>query len=189
MFDFNDADTQRDNSPVPAGIYRLKAKVNAGAMDVLTLAKSLRTKHLELELTIVEPADFAKRKIWDRITCEFVEDADADAEAPITSEQAERFRTAVRIGRSKIRAMLESARNIDPTDNSDAAQARRCIDDYLELDGLVFWAEVEIRKGANGYRDSNIVWRIVVPGDDDYPKAASSQAVSLRDELSDEIPY
>ncbi len=56
IFNLNNAEKQRDQTLIPAGVYRLRAKVrpgNAGPGGVLRLAKNGRTLMLELELKVI----------------------------------------------------------------------------------------------------------------------------------------
>jgi hypothetical protein len=192
LFNLNDADPQREQTIIPAGVYQLRTKVRpggAGPGNVLRRAKNLRTLMLDLELTVIG-GESAGQKLWDLITVsaepgEF-EDAN-DAER----EQTERYATAVRIGRSKLRAILESAHAIHPDDASEAAQKKRKIEDWLDFDNLKFWGQVELKKGTNGYRDKNVLYFVVTPNLPDWPRQANppGKAVALARELDDEIPY
>jgi hypothetical protein len=72
------------------------------------------------------------------------------------------------MGRSFIRAALNSARNVHPQDNSPQAAARR-IQGFHELDGLEFLARVDIEKDSKG-QDRNVVKIAVEPDHPDYAK-------------------
>jgi hypothetical protein len=73
------------------------------------------------------------------------------------------------MGRSFIRAALNSARNVHPQDNSPQATAARRIQGFHELDGLEFLARVDIEKDSNG-QDRNVVKVAVEPDHPDYAK-------------------
>ena len=73
----------------------------------------------------------AGHKIADLITVTYDED-----QGPLDKTKGENFRTAVRIGLAKLRAIVESARGIRPDDNSDDAKARRRVESYREFDGI-----------------------------------------------------
>src|SRR5262249_9462625 len=78
-----------------------------------------RTEMLDLELTVVG-GEHSGRKVRDLITVGFDDSESNDPDImPVDPDQAERYRTAVRIGRSKLRAILESAHAINPNDHSD----------------------------------------------------------------------
>ena len=193
IFDLNDAEKQRDRTLIPPGVYRLQTKARpggAGPGSVLRLAKNGRTLMLDLELKIVG-GECAGKRLWDLITVA-VEPPEFEDANVAEREQTERYQTAARIGRSKLRAMLESAYAIDPDDDSEAAQNKRRFEDFLELDGLEFWAQVEIKKGTNGYKDKNILDFVVTPNLPDWPRQANppSKAVASRArDLDDAIPF
>ena len=73
------------------------------------------------------------------------------------------------MGRSFIRAALNSARNVHPQDNSPQASSARRIQGFHELDGLEFLARVDIEKDAKG-QDRNVVKVAVEPDHSDYAK-------------------
>src|SRR5262249_61375447 len=151
-FDLNDAQPQRDFSVIPPGLYQLRAMLKAAAVtDALHLAKNLHTKHLELELTVVG-GEHDGRKLWDYVTLAFDDARYDDVNVPpVSPEQAEKYRTAVRLGRSRLKAIVDSAYGLNPNDKSDRAkEARLAISrDLLRVDGLTFWAQVDIRPGSN----------------------------------------
>ncbi|MDF5949191.1 hypothetical protein P4129_27005 [Pseudomonas aeruginosa] len=71
------------------------------------------------------------------------------------------------MGRSFIRAALNSARNVHPQDNSPQAAAARRIQGFRELDGIEFLARVDIEKDGKG-QDRNVVKVAVEPDHPDY---------------------
>jgi len=193
LFDFNDAEKQRDLTIAPPGLYWLRTEVRPGAVvdDHLLPAKNGHTWHLSLKCT-VQGGEHAGATAFDYITLRFdPSDGGPDFPGP-TPQQAENYKTAVRMGRSKLRALLESAFAIDPNDDSEEANAKRRVkdNDFLNLNGLVFFARIDIRKGTNGYKDSNTIDYIIVPGMPEWPKPAQGKAVASRAaNLNDEIPF
>jgi hypothetical protein len=194
LFDLNEAEPQRGrNEPIPPDVYCLRVKVkDAGVNNVLHLAKNLRTSHLKLEDTIVG-GEYDGYRIFDYVTLDFddTEYTDIDDPPPITPQQADNYRTAVRRGRSRLKAIVDSAYGLDPNDMSEKAKAtrREISDDLTRLDGLVFWAQVEIRKGSDGYGDSNCVDFIIVPGDPAYPQQQGGGLALRPSDPEDEVPY
>jgi hypothetical protein len=73
------------------------------------------------------------------------------------------------MGRSFIRAALNSARNVHPQDNSPDAAAARRIQGFDELDGLEFLARVGIEKDDMG-QDRNVVKIAIEPDHPEYAK-------------------
>jgi hypothetical protein len=189
--DLNAADRQ-DVTLLPSGVYRLKIKLKFNADgEVLRWAKSMRTQHLEAEYIVVDGA-FAGQKLTDYITLVF--DDGEHAHLPVLGvEDIRKYEMAVRFGQRRLRAIVESAHGIDPSDSSEDARRVRKIDDLRTLNGLMFYAQVETRKGNGNFRDRNVVDFIVTPDLPDYPKsngpAQPAPSRSLSTELDDEIPF
>lgn len=71
------------------------------------------------------------------------------------------------IGRSFLRAMLNSARGMHPADNSQQAQNARRIRGFGDLDGLTFAAKVEIEKDQNN-EERNVIKAVIQPDHKEY---------------------
>ncbi|WP_224742828.1 hypothetical protein [Stutzerimonas kunmingensis] len=71
------------------------------------------------------------------------------------------------MGRTFIRAALNSARNVHPGDNSPQAQAARRISGFADLDGLEFAARIDIEKDGRG-DDRNTIKAAIEPDHKDY---------------------
>jgi hypothetical protein len=192
--DLNDAGPQGDRNLLPPGPYQLKMQINyggAGPDGALRRAKNGRTLMLELECTVTQ-GEHRGRKLWDYILLEL----DENAQPALEGDKLDKLRTAVPMGRSKLRAIVDSARGLDPTDSSEAARTKRHFESYADLDELVFWAQLDERPGSNGYGPRNIIDFIIVPGDSAYPatpaQGAGSAVVprkSFKDDFDDDIPY
>jgi hypothetical protein len=194
--DLSDAGPQTSRDPIPAGVYRLRAKLKigtAGTDFVLHPSKNSPLLGVSLECTVIG-GEHAGRKIFDWISAELDEDGMPAVVAP---DKLENWKTAVRMGRKRLAAIVDSAIALDPNDRSDAAQARRRqFDNYDKLDGVVFYAQVEVRPARNNYKASNEIYFIVTPDLPDYPKQASDTSnlpatpkQDLGDELDDSIPF
>ena len=195
---FNDAPEQL--TPVPAGIYQVKATVKPGGVGpdgALRIAKNMRSQMLELELTIVG-GKHNGRRLWDYTTVNF--DAREYPDLPdmpsLDREQRDKFETSVRLGQIKLKAILDSAYALDPTDHSEAAEQKRALTSYFDFDGLKFWCWLDVRKGDGKYRDSNSVGLVIVPNMPEWAQrtggAASSAAPALPSrsaQFSDEVPF
>jgi hypothetical protein len=82
------------------------------------------------------------------------------------------------MGRAFIRAILNSARGVDPNNTSPHAQAARRIADFSVLDGMVFAGQIDIEKNAHG--DSrNVVKQVIEPGHKDYARLMESASTSM----------
>ena len=195
LYDLNNADAQRSTELVTAGVYRLRAKIIAGGDgpdNLLKRSKAGTLLMLNVEYTVDNGGDFHGRRIWDSINVL----PDLSQFMTVDPERDKKLNTAAAIGRSRIRSMLESAYQIAPEDESEEARLKRRITNFRTLDGLVFWAQVEIRPARDGYKARNYIDYIVTPGMPDYPRAETpatlSHAISTdtaRRDLDDEIPF
>jgi Protein of unknown function (DUF669) len=184
----NDTPTQR-SEPVPFGVYCLKGEVlpgGAGTGGVLRRAKNGCALMLELKCEIVE-GKLAGRCIWYRPIVELEEN---EALSKLDVKARERLQTALRLGRMRVRAIIDSALGLDPNDRSADAEKKRTLENWGEIDGLTFCAQISERYDDK-YGASNDIDFIVVPSDPAYPKTA--QAVvprkTLQEEMDDEIPF
>ncbi|GHT93879.1 hypothetical protein FACS1894122_09830 [Alphaproteobacteria bacterium] len=150
--DFNTAEAQTEFALIPEGTIAKAMLVIKPGNDVdpfLTRSKNSDSAYLDCEYAIIE-GRYAKHKIFDKIG---VEGSDA----------------WVNIGRSRIRAILESAKNINPKDVSETAMAARKIKSFNELNRLevVIKIGIEIDKGGV-YKDKNRVVSIITPDNSAY---------------------
>jgi len=165
FYDFNDAQEQVGGELIPA---KTLAKVvctirpgGHGEHGWLTKSDS-GFEYLNLELTICsEP--MAKRKIFQNAGVGGVTDG---------------HKKAAEITRSMLRAVLESARGINPKDESDKARQARQVKGFGDFNELEFAIEVGIEKDKTGqYSDKNKIQRVVTPDHKDYPKVMSGETV------------
>lgn len=83
------------------------------------------------------------------------------------------------MGRSFIRAALESARGVAPSDTSERAMSARQINGLGDLDGLEFAAFVDVQKAeeGSGYSDKNVIQNVIPATHKDYRAIMSGEAV------------
>tara|TARA_R100001015_G_C4626028_1_gene184826 strand:+ start:1421 stop:2038 length:618 start_codon:yes stop_codon:yes gene_type:complete len=115
-----------------------------------------KAKWVELEFTIIG-GNFDKRKVWDRL---FV---DGDKMNPNTNKPV-----AYEIGMSTLRAIIDSINGLDPSDRSENAQRLRSLNGIEDINGREFCMKIGIKKGTNGYEDSNKLMAALTPKDADY---------------------
>ena len=112
MFDYSNAPDQRSDELIPAGtIATLQLHIrpgNASEGGLLTRSRDGACEMLDCEFTVVE-GPHMKRKLWERM---------------VLSGTTAGHEMAVGISRGKLRAMLESGRNIKPDDMSEQARTR-----------------------------------------------------------------
>ena len=150
---FNDAEMQQEYSLIPANTFakaRLVLKPGNHFNDpMLTSSKNGDSSYLNVEFIILE-GRYAKRKVFDKIG--------------ITGNDV-----WVNMGKSRIRAILESAKNISPKDMSEAAMAARKINLFGDLNNLDVVIKIGIESDRNGvYGDKNKVVAIITPDHQSY---------------------
>lgn len=158
--DFNDADAQHGGFDViPKGtLVPVLMSIKPGGYDDPSQAwtggyatESFETGAIYLACEfVVTSGPFAKRKIWTNIGL-----------------HSKKGPTWGQMGRSFIRALLNSARNVHPQDNSPQATAARRINSFADLDSIEFLARVDIEKDAMG-EDRNVIKMAVEPDHKDY---------------------
>ena len=159
FFDFNTADQQQSYDLIPKGtLARVRMSIKPGGFDDpsqgwtggwATQSFDSGAVYLACEGVVME-GPFAKRKVWWNIGLH-------SAKGP----------TWGNMGRTFVRAALNSARNIHPGDNSSQAQAARRVAGFGDLDGLEFVARFDIEKDAKG-EDKNTIKAVIEPDHKDY---------------------
>ena len=158
--DFNDAEAQQGAFDlIPKGtIVPLRMTIKPGGHDdhsqgwtggYATQSYDSGAVYLACEF-VVTAGPFAKRKLWSNIGL-------LSRKGPVWGQ----------MGRSFVRAALNSARNVFPQDNSPQASAARRINGLADLDGLEFIARVDIEKDGKG-EDRNVVKLAIEPDHKDY---------------------
>lgn len=164
FFDFNTAEPQASGELIPAKtlVKVISAIRSGGGGDDLYLTISdSGFEYLNFEFTIIS-SPMAKRKIFQNVGVGGTTDGHAKA---------------AEISRSLIRAMLESARGVDPKDVTDKANAARRIQSWADLDQMEFAIEVGIEKGKGGYEDRNKIQRVLTPDHPQYQNVMAGNTV------------
>lgn len=164
--DFNDAEAQQGSFDlIPRGItVPVRMTIKPGGHDDHTqgwtggyATQSFDTGAVYLACEfVVTDGPFAKRKMWSNVGL-------LSPKGPAWGQ----------MGRSFIRAMLNSARNVQPQDNSPQAAAARRINSFADLDGIEFLARVDVEKDGKG-EDRNVVKIAIEPDHKDYVAMASA---------------
>lgn len=157
--DFNDAEQQQGFDLIPKGTtVKVRMTIKPGGHDdpaqgwtggYATESFDTGSVYLACEFVVLE-GPFAKRKMWSNIGL-----------------HSPKGPTWGQMGRSMIRGILNSARNVHPQDNSPQAAAARRINGFHELDGIEFLARVDVEKDAKG-ENRNVVKLAVEPDHKDY---------------------
>ncbi|MDP1524179.1 MAG: hypothetical protein Q8M20_00075 [Rhodocyclaceae bacterium] len=158
--DFNDAEAQQGGFDlIPRGIsVPVRMIIKPGGHDDHTqgwtggyATQSFETGAVYLACEfVVTDGPFAKRKMWSNVGL-----------------HSPKGPTWGQMGRSFIRAVLNSARNVQPQDNSPQAAAARRINSFADLDGIEFLARVDVEKDGKG-EDRNVVKIAIEPDHKDY---------------------
>lgn len=163
---FNDAEQQNTFDLIPANTIAKARLVLKPGNDynnpMLTRSKNNSdTAYLNCEFIILE-GQYAKRKIFDKIG---IEGSDI----------------WVNMGRARIRAILESAKKINPKDMSENAVAARQINSFDELNNLDVVIKIGVEHDKSGiYNDKNRVTAIITPDHFRYNEVMNH---------SDDIPF
>ena len=164
---FNEAEPQKTGfgSPIPHGTVAIVVASlrpgKAGPDGWLKENNDGSCVMADFEFTI-DGGEFDRRKFWTM----FVVDGETDGQ-----------KKAAAISRSRLRAMLESANGIEPSDESTKAIAARQVESWGDFDGLRFCARVGLEKGkpknpdypkGDMYPDKNVLQEAVTPDNKDY---------------------
>jgi hypothetical protein len=159
---FNDAEAQTEFGIIPNNtIAKAVLMIRAGndfSDPFLTRSKNGESTFLNCEFTILE-GQFARRKIFDKIG---ISGSDV----------------WINMGKAKIRAIIESAKNINPKDLSEVAIAARKISSFNELDGLEPIIKIGVEHDRSGvYPDKNKIAVIITPDHKFYQEYANANDV------------
>lgn len=173
--DFNDAEDQREYALIPPKtLAKVIMAIRPGGYDdpsqgwtgcYATRSDKTGAIYLNAKFTILE-GPFAKRVVFGLIG--------------LSSPKGPEW---THIGRSFLRAILNSARGINPADNSPQAQSARRIKGFADLDGVEFVARIDVEKDQNG-DDKNVIKAAIQPDHKEYaalmgqPMRTPSQASS-----------
>jgi hypothetical protein len=159
-----DQNPTQEFSLIPKGtVVRAVIVVQMGDVEIPEFGqgswfkKSMNTsaKWANLEFTIIG-GQFDRRKFWHSI---FVDgDKMGDSGMPLAKE----------IGLRTLKSIVESARAIDPADMSPQAQQNRNISGMFDLNGMEICAKIGVKKGTNGYSDSNQLMAALTPNNSEY---------------------
>ncbi len=166
-YDFNTADKQSDMDVIPAGtIVPLIMNIRPGGQGDggwLTQSKTSDALMLDCEFTVAE-GPYAKRKLWQYLVLS----------GGKLNDKGESI--AAGISRSMLRAILESARNVDPNDMSEAAIGKRRAD-WRDFCGLTFLAKLGVEKDKSGqFGDKNRIHAVLTPGMKGYSTVMGANA-------------
>ena len=156
---FNTADDYDEYALIPKDtLVKVCLTIKPGGFDDLeqgwtggyaTHNETTGSVYLQCESTVLE-GPYAKRKIWHRIGL-----------------YSPKGYTWANMGRTFIKALLNSAKGFHPSDQSDQAQQARYVKGIADLDGIHFVAKVDIDQDHHGdFR--NTLKIAIMPDHKDY---------------------
>lgn len=179
--DLNQAEEQGVGSgPIPedsvvlvATEVRLPKAGKEGTAHPLFSRASSGYEYLDFEFTVIS-TKFKDRKIWQNYMLSF------------TGAPTEKSNQAISISMRTLRAMVEAARKIHPKDATPPATKARIINDFSDLNGMLFPVVVGCEWGkanSEGKRYlNNTIKRIVTPDDERFAKVfADPEGVIVSD--------
>jgi hypothetical protein len=159
--DFNDAQDQQSYDLIPKGtLARVRMTIKPGGFDspehgwtggYATQSDKTGSVYLNAEFVVTE-GEFARRKVWSLI----------GLYSPKGPEWAN-------IGRSFVRAILNSSHNLHPQDNGPQAVAARRIQGFADLDGIEFLAKIDVEQDQQG-QSKNAIKVAIQPDHKDYAR-------------------
>jgi hypothetical protein len=183
--DFNNAEPQQALDAIPPGtIAKVRMMIKRGGYnepargwtdDCATCNHTTGAVYLNCEFTVLEGA-YARQKVWSLIGLHSIN-------GPKWGN----------MGRSFIRAILASARGFTEEDTSPQAVAAKSVKNLAELDGLEFFARIDLEKNEESGAAKNIIKVAITKSHRNYPGNRAStqaqlQAALSRDTAADALP-
>lgn len=161
MIDLNVAEQQSTSTgrgPIPPDscvivqMHLRSPKANKQGSHALLGRSDKGNEYLDAEFKVCSPT-YEDKAIWQNLTV-------------IGSDQA------VKISMRMLRAIVESARNLDPNDQSPEATEARKLQDWSDLEGIRFMVKVDA-KAEVSYKDgktyiNNHIKRVITPDMEEY---------------------
>jgi len=181
-YDLNTADKQSSFDLIPAKtIVKAIMTIRPGGQGDggwLTDSKTSDAQMISGEFVVTE-GEYAKRRWWQYMV---ISGGKQDAKGNSI---------AGNISRQTLRAILESARGINPDDITPEAMAKRQIKSWGDFNGIEFICRIGVEKDKTGqYDDKNKILEVITPDMKDYapitqtmpqaaPQASASPAVNV----------
>lgn len=152
---FADAEEQSGGGVIPhKTLSKVHMKIRPGGFDDLasgwtggyaTRSDTTGAVYLDCEFTVIG-GKYNKRKVWSLIG--------------LSSPKGPKWG---QMGRSFIRAALESARGVKASDASEMAMKARQISGFGDLDGLEFVVQIDVEEAeaGSGYDDKNKINNVI----------------------------
>jgi hypothetical protein len=149
--DYNTAGEQKSFDVIPKdtiAVIQMNVRPgNAGEGGIEKRSKNGDAQGLDTVFTVVE-GKYAKRKFFSFM---------------ITAGTTDGHEQARDITVRRLRAILESARGVKPTDVSESAKKARVTESFEDFDGLRFMAKIGVEPAQGDYKAKNILSEVVTP--------------------------
>lgn len=166
--DFNDADAQQGGFDlIPKGTEAVvRMSIKPGGYDdpdmgwtggYATASEETGAVFLSCEFVLLS-SPYAKRKVWSNVGL-----------------HSNKGPTWGQMGRSFIKAVLNSSRGIHPDDHSPKALRARQIRGFAELDGVEFAARIGVEKDSKGEL-RNLIRLVIEPDNKSYSELMAHKA-------------
>lgn len=167
---FADAEEQTGGDVIPhKTLAKVHMKIRPGGYDdpskgwtggYATRSDNTGAVYLDCEYTVIG-GKYNKRKVWSLIG--------------LHSPKGPKWE---QMGRSFIRAALESARGVKPQDASETAMKARQISGFADLDGLEFVVQIDVEEAEAGseYGDKNKINNVIPATHKQYAELMSGTA-------------
>ena len=164
--DYNTADTGGGSFDlIPADtVAHVRMTIRPGSVGDggwLTQSQSSDAQYLNCEFIILE-GPHAKRKFWGNLT----------VSGGKVNEKGESI--AGNITRATLRAILESARNVRPDDETDDAKRKRLVNGYGDFNQIEFWARTGVEPARDQYAAKNKLGGVITPDKPGYGQESST---------------
>jgi len=170
--DFNNSENQQSFDVIPNNTFaKVRMTIRPGGHEDInqgwnagyaTKNENTNSVYLSCEYVILG-GDFAKRKLWGLIG--------------LHSDKGPDW---ANMGRSFVKAILNSARGFHESDDSHKAQDARKINGLSDLDGIEFVARISVAKDQDG-NDRNEIKFIITPDHPEYKDLMGDKFVSNPD--------
>jgi hypothetical protein len=116
----NNTPTQKNPPPIPPAVYQLRIEVVPGGAGDGGILR--RAKHnppllmLELRCEVLDEGEHKGRLIWEYVSVELDESVNGST-PPLDDKTRKKLQTAVRLGRVRARAIIDSALRLDPNES------------------------------------------------------------------------
>lgn len=168
--DFNNAPSQQsgDFELLPVGTcVKLRMTIRpgkAGPDGILTQSKSSDAQYLDCEFAI-SSTPYHGRRVWQKMT---VSGGSVDEQGRSKGGM---------ITAASLRAIINSARSVNPNDDSEQARAVRVLNGYADFTGMEFSAKIGKEEGKNGYPDKNKIAVVLEPGAKEYERVMNGETI------------